>query len=105
MELILSKKALKFLKKLPVKEQNRIREKLFLLISLLERSGIIPFEELDIKSLEGEWQGFLRMRLGKTRIIFYVDDEEDILQVYNIGFRGNIYKSTDIVNGINLRLV
>ena len=47
MELILSKKALKFLKKLPVKEQNRIREKLFLLISLLERSGIIPFEELD----------------------------------------------------------
>jgi len=60
---------------------------------------------VDIKSLEGEWQGFLRMRLGKTRIIFYVDDKEDILQVYNIGFRGNIYKSTDIVNRINLRLV
>ena len=46
-----------------------------------------------IKTLEGEWQGFLRMRVGKIRIIFTVDVEQDELQIYDIGFRGNIYKT------------
>ena len=33
------------------------------------------------------------MRVGKTRIIFRIDAEADRLQVYDMDFRGNIYKS------------
>jgi mRNA interferase RelE/StbE len=54
---------------------------------------MIPFNELDIKSLKGDWKGFLRMRVGKVRIIFRIDAEADRLQVHDIDFRGNIYKS------------
>ncbi|PSB14486.1 hypothetical protein C7B76_16105 [filamentous cyanobacterium CCP2] len=51
---------------------------------------------MDIKRLKGEWQGFLRMRVGKIRIVFRIDAESDELQVYDIDFRGNIYKSQQI---------
>jgi mRNA-degrading endonuclease RelE of RelBE toxin-antitoxin system len=33
------------------------------------------------------------MRVGKIRIIFTVDIEQDELQIYDIGFRGDIYKT------------
>lgn len=36
---------------------------------------------------------FLRMRVGKIRIIFTIDTERDELQIYNIGFRGDIYNN------------
>jgi mRNA interferase RelE/StbE len=33
------------------------------------------------------------MRVGKIRVIFAIDLAADELQVYDIDFRGNIYKS------------
>ncbi len=96
MEVVLSKDAVKFLEKLSAKEVEKIREKLAALLQLIETEGVIPFNELDIKSLKGDWKGFLRMRVGKTRIIFKIDSELDELQVYNIDFRGNIYKSLNL---------
>lgn len=104
MELILSKQAIKFVKKLAPKEQERIREKLASLLRSVEASGLIPSGELDIKTLEGEWKGCLRMRIGKVRILFTVDLEKDELQVYGIGFRGDIYKSSIIIYAHILRL-
>jgi mRNA interferase RelE/StbE len=135
MELILSKQAIKFVKKLAPKEQERIREKLASLLGSVEESGLIPSGELDIKTLEGEWKGCLRMRIGiavlmlvkcirvgairqfalrsvlhqidncyKVRILFTVDLEKDELQVYGIGFRGDIYKSSKIIYDHILRL-
>jgi mRNA-degrading endonuclease RelE of RelBE toxin-antitoxin system len=47
---------------------------------------------LDVKRLEGEWKGFLRMRLGKVRVIFRIDKEENVLLVYEIDHRGDVYK-------------
>lgn len=93
MEIVLSKDAVKFLEKLSAKEAEKIREKLAALLQSIEAEGVILFNELDIKSLKGDWKGFLRMRVGKTRIIFRIDSELDELQVYDIDFRGNIYKS------------
>ncbi len=63
------------------------------LLNSVEESGLVPSGELEIKTLEGECQGFLRMRVGKIRIIFTVDIEQDELQIYDIGFRGDIYKT------------
>ena len=93
MELNFSKNALKFLKKLSDKDTEKVRNKILQLLNSVEESGLVPSGELDIKTLEGEQQGFLRMRVGKIRIIFTVDIEQDELQIYDIGFRGDIYKT------------
>ena len=93
MELNFSKNALKFLKKLSDKDTEKLRNKILQLLNSVEESGLVPSGELDIKTLEEEWQGFLRMRVGKIRIIFTVDIEQDELQMYEIGFRGDIYKT------------
>ena len=66
MELFLSKEAVKFLEKLSAKEAEKIREKMAALLEAIESEGMIPFNELDIKSLKGDWKGFLRMRIGKS---------------------------------------
>jgi mRNA interferase RelE/StbE len=93
MELVLSKASVKFLEKLSCKETEKLQDKLALLLQSIETEGLIPFNELDIKSLKGDWKGFFRMRVGKVRVVFTINSEADELQVYDIDFRGNIYKS------------
>ena len=85
-------RVVKFLDKLDGKDRERIRLKLKSLVGTIEEQGIIPFKELDVKRLEGEWRGFLRMRLGKMRIIFRIDREDDVLLVYELDYRGDVYK-------------
>jgi mRNA interferase RelE/StbE len=85
-------RAVKFLEKLDEKDREKIRLKLKALLAAIESQGIIPFKELDIKRLEGEWKGFLRMRIARIRIIFRIDKENDVLLVYEIDHRGDVYK-------------
>jgi len=92
MKLRFSKSAVKFLAKIDTKDVNRIRAKLASLLHLIEEQGIIPFTELDIKKLKGDWDGFFRLRVGKIRIIFTVDFDADEVLVYEVDFRGNVYK-------------
>jgi mRNA interferase RelE/StbE len=65
MKLRFSKSAVKFLEKIDTKDVNRIREKLAGLLHLIDEQGVIPFTELDIKKLKGDWDGFFRLRVGK----------------------------------------
>jgi mRNA interferase RelE/StbE len=58
----------------------------------IEQQGIIPFTELDIKKMRGDWEGFYRLRVGKMRVIFIVDFDSSELEVYTIGARGDVYK-------------
>jgi mRNA interferase RelE/StbE len=104
MELTSSKSALKFLKKLSTKELEKIQTKLLYLLNSVEESGLVPFNELDIKTLDGEWQGFLRMRIGKIRVVFTIDAERDEIQVYEINFRSSIYQKLGFVSGMTLRV-
>ena len=103
MELLLRKASLKFLEKLSPKETEKLKDRLAHLLQSIETEGIIPFNELDIKSLKGDWKGFFRMRVGKVRVIFTIDLEADELQVYDIDFRGNIYKSL-LLDSTNLSI-
>ncbi len=103
MELLLNKAFLKFLEKLSPKETEKLKDRLAHLLQSIETEGIIPFNELDIKSLKGDWKGFFRMRVGKVRVIFTIDLEADELQVYDIDFRGNIYKSL-LLDSTNLSI-
>lgn len=104
MELTISKNAVKFLKKLPEKDKEKVQSKIRALFESIENSGLLPSGSLDIKALEGEWQGFLRMRVGKIRVIFTIDPKKDELQIYEIGFRGNIYKSLSLNHEITLEI-
>jgi mRNA interferase RelE/StbE len=93
MEVQFSKRAVKFLKKLDAQTTERVRQKILQLHSILEADGIIPFTELDIKKLKGQWEGYFRLRVGQIRVIFtLVNNEIEILLIYDIDFRGNIYE-------------
>jgi mRNA interferase RelE/StbE len=92
MEIRFSKNSIKFLNKLTSKNREQIREKILYLLNFLENQQVIPFQELDIKKLKGNWQGFFRMRVGKIRVIFTIKDDPNELLVYEIDFRGDVYK-------------
>jgi mRNA interferase RelE/StbE len=92
MEVRFSKGAVKFLKKLDAQSAEKVRQKILQLQSMLEAEGIIPFTELDIKKLKGQWDGYFRLRVGQIRVIFtIIDSEIEILLIQDIGFRGGIY--------------
>lgn len=86
------KDAIKFLEKATLEDASRIREKLNELLTFVEEQGIIPFMELDIKNMRGNWEGFYRLRIGKFRIVFRVDFDSDEIEIYTIGARGDVYK-------------
>jgi mRNA interferase RelE/StbE len=51
-----------------------------------------PLDQPGIKHMVGEWAGYLRLRAGKLRIIYWFDETEDIVYVDHIGPRGDVYK-------------
>jgi len=51
---------------------------------------VAPF---NIKKLSGELKGSYRLRTGDMRIIYSVDEEQNIVYIEVIGFRGDIYKA------------
>ncbi|GAB4371116.1 MAG: type II toxin-antitoxin system RelE/ParE family toxin [Elainellaceae cyanobacterium] len=88
------KQAIKFIEKADPDTLSRIQERLKQLVTSVEEQSIIPFTDLDIKQMKGEWEGFYRLRIGKIRLIFTVDIASGNIEVYAIGSRGNIYKGS-----------
>lgn len=86
------KQAVKFLQKANSEDVAKIQSQLNQLLTAIEQKGIIPFTELDIKKMRGDWEGFYRLRVGKMRVIFIVDFDSSQLEVYTIGARGDVYK-------------
>ncbi|MCI4625268.1 MAG: hypothetical protein L3V56_04825 [Candidatus Magnetoovum sp. WYHC-5] len=82
---------LKFLGKQDNVIQYTIRSLLNLLLDNL-KSGIVPFNIMDIKNLKGKMNGFMRLRVGNIRIIFKIDIELSKVKVYAINYRGDVYK-------------
>ena len=89
MEILYSKKALKFLAKLERNQSERIKEAIIGL-TLTPPVG-------DIKPLHGFEDGRKRLRVGSYRVIFRIDTNGtvQVLLVLNIGNRGDIYKKGD----------
>lgn len=81
-----SKDSLKFLAKMEKKIVNRIRNGIAGL-TLNPPQG-------DIKAMQGYDDGRLRLRVGKYRIIYRYDSENNIIYVYviDIDSRDDIYK-------------
>ena len=79
-QIIIKKKAKKFIDKLPANERKWV-------VSAIEQ---LPNGE-DIKKMQG-YDKLLRLRVGDYRIIYSVDNGELIVYVVDAGNRGDIYK-------------
>lgn len=75
-------KYLKFLRKLP----KGLRLKV---IDVVVKIGEGDLKGFDVKPFKGK-EGFYRCRVGKIRIVFAKTEGGN--HIYDIGFRGNIYK-------------
>ncbi len=79
-QIIIKKKAKKFIDKLPVNERKRV-------VSAIER---LPNGE-DIKKIKG-YDDLLRLRVGNYRVIYTIDHGKLIVYVIDIDNRGDVYK-------------
>lgn len=86
------KQAIKFLQKTTLEDAAKIQGQLSQLLIAIEEQGIIPFNDLDIKKMKGEWEWFYRLRIGKIRVIFAVNLDSASIEIYTIGARGDVYK-------------
>ena len=85
LEIVLHRRALRYLQRLPRPERERVREALDRLASgMASYPGVVQ--------MAGEWAGYQRIRIGDLRVIFWYDEEEQTLYVDHIGPRGDIYK-------------
>mgnify|MGYP000135472243 CR=1 FL=1 len=84
---IVHRKVLKFIKK-NIKDEN-IRRSLINAISDLQRYPLV-LRERDVEKIKGMERVF-RIRVGRYRIIFYVDKSKRTIYVTHIGIRGRIY--------------
>jgi len=82
-----SKESIKYLETSSEKERRKIIQKINDFNDWLFGKSI----NIDVKKLKGKWKGFYRIRTGKIRIIISVDIENELIQIINIGKRGNIY--------------
>ncbi len=79
-QIIVKKKAKKFIDKLPLQERKRIAYAI----------QMLPNGE-DIKKLKGH-DDLLRLRVGEYRIIYSLDNGKLIVYIIDAGNRGDIYK-------------
>ncbi|MCM1235081.1 MAG: type II toxin-antitoxin system RelE/ParE family toxin [Ruminococcus flavefaciens] len=79
-QIIIKKKAKKFIDKLPINERSRIA-------SAIKQ---LPNGE-DIKKLKGH-SNLLRLRIGNYRIIYSIDHGKLIIYIIDADTRGEIYK-------------
>lgn len=89
--LIINKTSNKYLNNLDLKTKEKILQKIKLTKDWLEsKSNVMP----DIKSMQGDWKGYYRLRVGNYRVIFRIESQIEIRIMYieSIDNRGDIYK-------------
>lgn len=79
-QIVIKKKAKKFIDKLPINEKKRV------VLAICQ----LPNGE-DIKRLKGH-NDLLRLRVGDYRVIYTVDNGKLTVYVVDVGNRGEIYK-------------
>lgn len=65
-----------------------VRALLIKLLMKLEGKAV----NIDLKKLEGDWEGYYRIRKQKIRIIFEIQKSANIIYIEKIDFRGSVYK-------------
>ena len=65
------------------------RQERALQIRILKAINLLP-ENGDVKKLSGT-SGLFRVRVGKVRVIYSIDNAEHVIRIIAIGSRGQIY--------------
>lgn len=86
------KNSIKFIEKCTDNEKEKIRTKIKELFDYYNGNGGSNFQELNVKNLDGIWKGFKRIRIGKIRIIYQLEKVNDEILIYEIDYRGDVYK-------------
>lgn len=81
----LSGKAERYFARVVERQQRRI-------VLRIEQICAEPYDEGLSVPLQGRRDGLRRARVGDLRILFYVDDEIRVVDVTEIGPRGDIYR-------------
>ena len=85
-DVVLHRRALRYLQRLSRPDQERVQTSLARLAEDVDSyPGVIQ--------MVGEWTGYRRIRVGEVRVIFWYDEEGDIIYVDHIGPRGDVYKA------------
>lgn len=84
-EVLLSKKAIKFLDK----QDKKTKEDIITKLKQLENYPDTP--ELNIKRFQS-LNDVIRLRTGNIRVIIKVNEKDKVLLVSKIGYRGDVYK-------------
>ncbi|RLA06046.1 MAG: hypothetical protein DRQ51_10505 [Gammaproteobacteria bacterium] len=81
--------------KVSVKNKNIAKNKITQLVANAVKKIILQENvNIDLKKLHGNLKNYYRIRYGKIRILFEIINQQVVIQVlvYDIDFRGNIYK-------------
>ena len=83
-EVIVHKRAVKYLRRLPANRKEQIK---------LELAKLGEEPELDGTSeMKGHWQPYRKLRIGSYRVLYYYEESKGTIYVDYIGSRGDIYK-------------
>lgn len=83
----ISKQAEKFIKKENI-DDNELLALMQKFINYLKGED----ENNNVKKLKGKWQGYHRIKFGRTRIILKIEFKEKTIFVDRIDYRGDVYK-------------
>jgi mRNA interferase RelE/StbE len=84
-KIVVHRRAARYLRKLPAGKRESVK----LLIRELEKN---PADLPGVRRMVGEWKGYLRLRAGNLRIIYWLDEKTSTVFIDHIGPRGDIYK-------------
>lgn len=85
-QIIVHRRAVRYMQSLAAKEKERIKNS-------LAQLAYNPLSFPSIKPMSGQWNGYYRIRLGDKRIIFWVDHDNKTVYVDHVGPRGDVYKN------------
>jgi len=83
-EILLHDRVVKFYSKLDNKSVVRVNKA----VETLKEN---PASGKDIKMLKGELKGKFRLRVGKYRIVYRIENDKNVVIIEDIGIRGRIY--------------
>jgi mRNA interferase RelE/StbE len=84
-KLLVHDRAARYVARMDVRLKEQLKAKLQ---ALADDPNAMP----GVKAMAGEWAGFLRLRHGDLRVIFFYDRLSDTIIVSHIGPRGDVYK-------------
>jgi len=87
-EVLVDERVEKDLEKVP----KHVVEKFLKLLDEFEKNPVRPRSGFDVKPMEGYPRNTYRLRIGKYRVLYAVDNEDKKVRITSVRHRGDAYK-------------